>query len=154
MAITINSAVLTDYIGKQSGVSRWFTISQEQIDMFADATHDHQFIHVDVEKAKETPFGSTIAHGFLSLSLLSAIAYDASINLENTIMGLNYGFDKIRFLHPVKVNSKVRGSMVLVDVIEKRPNEFLLTWNVTIEIESIEKPALTAQWLTMTIVSA
>ena len=154
MAITINSAVLTDYIGKQSGVSRWFTISQEQIDMFADATHDHQFIHVDVEKAKETPFGSTIAHGFLSLSLLSAIAYDASINLENTIMGLNYGFDKIRFLHPVKVNSKVRGSMVLVDVIEKRPNEFLLTWNVTIEIESIDKPALTAQWLTMTIVSA
>jgi acyl dehydratase len=154
MAITINSTVLTDYIGKQSGVSRWFTISQEQIDMFADATHDHQFIHVDVEKAKETPFGSTIAHGFLSLSLLSAIAYDASINLENTIMGLNYGFDKIRFLHPVKVNSKVRGSMVLVDVLEKRPNEFLLTWNVTIEIESIEKPALTAQWLTMTIVSA
>ena len=154
MAVTINSSALTDYIGKQSGVSRWFTISQEQIDMFADATHDHQFIHVDVEKAKETPFGSTIAHGFLSLSLLSAIAYDASINLENTIMGLNYGFDKIRFLHPVKVNSKVRGSMVLVDVLEKRPNEFLLTWNVTIEIESIEKPALTAQWLTMTIVSA
>nr|WP_297349558.1 MaoC family dehydratase [uncultured Glaciecola sp.] len=154
MAVTINSKALTDYIGKQSGVSRWFTISQEQIDMFADATHDHQFIHVDVEKAKETPFGSTIAHGFLSLSLLSAIAYDASINLENTIMGLNYGFDKIRFLHPVKVNSKVRGSMVLVDVSEKRPNEFLLTWNVTIEIESIEKPALTAQWLTMTIVSA
>jgi acyl dehydratase len=154
MAVTINSTALTDYIGKQSGVSRWFTISQEQIDMFADATHDHQFIHVDVEKAKETPFGSTIAHGFLSLSLLSAIAYDASINLENTIMGLNYGFDKIRFLHPVKVNSKVRGSMVLVDVLEKRPNEFLLTWNVTIEIESIDKPALTAQWLTMTIVSA
>jgi acyl dehydratase len=154
MAVTINSSALTDYIGKQSGVSRWFTISQEQIDMFADATHDHQFIHVDVEKAKETPFGSTIAHGFLSLSLLSAIAYDASINLENTIMGLNYGFDKIRFLQPVKVNSKVRGSMVLVDVLEKRPNEFLLTWNVTIEIESIEKPALTAQWLTMTIVSA
>ncbi|PKI02341.1 MaoC family dehydratase [Glaciecola sp. 33A] len=154
MAVTINSIALIDYIGKQSGVSRWFTISQEQIDMFADATHDHQFIHVDVEKAKETPFGSTIAHGFLSLSLLSAIAYDASINLENTIMGLNYGFDKIRFLQPVKVNSKVRGSMVLVDVLEKRPNEFLLTWNVTIEIESIEKPALTAQWLTMTIVSA
>jgi acyl dehydratase len=154
MAVTINSSALTDYIGKQSGVSRWFTISQEQIDMFADATHDHQFIHVDVEKAKETPFGSTIAHGFLYLSLLSAIAYDASINLENTIMGLNYGFDKIRFLHPVKVNSKVRGSMVLVDVLEKRPNEFLLTWNVTIEIESIDKPALTAQWLTMTIVSA
>jgi acyl dehydratase len=154
MAITIHSKALTEHIGKQSGVSRWFTISQEQIDMFANATHDHQFIHVDAEKAKETPFGGTIAHGFLSLSLLSAIAYDASINLENTVMGLNYGFDKIRFLQPVKVNSKVRGKMVLVDVLEKRPNEFLLTWNVTVEIESLEKPALTAQWLTMTIVSA
>jgi acyl dehydratase len=153
MAITINSKTLTEHIGKQSGVSRWFTISQQQIDIFADATHDHQFIHVDVEKAKETPFGSTIAHGFLSLSLLSAIANDASINLENTVMGLNYGFDKIRFLQPVKVNSKVRGKMVLADVLEKRPHEFLLTWNVTVGIESIEKPALTAQWLTMTIVS-
>lgn len=154
MAITINSETLKDHIGKESGVSRWFTITQEQIDKFADATHDHQFIHVDIEKAKQTPFGTTIAHGFLSLSLLSAIAYDASINLENTVMGLNYGFDKIRFLQPVKVNSKVRGKMVLVDVVEKRPNEFLLTWNVTVEIESEEKPALSAQWLTMTIVSA
>ncbi|MFT5276935.1 MAG: acyl dehydratase [Glaciecola sp.] len=154
MAVSINAKEINYYIGKQSGVSRWFTISQEQIDMFADATHDHQFIHVDFEKAKETPFGSTIAHGFLSLSLLSAIAYDASITLDNTVMGLNYGFDKIRFLHPVKVNSNVRGKMLLVDVLEKRPNEFLLTWNVTVEIESVEKPALTAQWLTMAIVSA
>jgi acyl dehydratase len=154
MAITINSETIHDYIGKESGVSKWFTITQDQIDKFADATHDHQFIHVDAEKAKQTPFGTTIAHGFLSLSLLSAIAYDASINLENTVMGLNYGFDKIRFLQPVKVNSKVRGKMVLVDVLEKRPKEFLLTWNVTVEIESVEKPALTAKWLTMAIVSA
>ncbi len=154
MAVTINSTALTDYIGKQSGVSRWFTISQEQIDMFADATHDHQFIHVDAEKAKQTPFGTTIAHGFLSLSLLSAIAYDASINLENTVMGLNYGFDKIRVLQPVKVNSRVRGKMTLVKVIEKRPGEFLLSWDVSVEIESEEKPALSAQWLTMAIVSA
>lgn len=154
MTKTINSETLHDYIGIETGVSRWFTITQDQIDKFADATHDHQFIHVDVEKAKKTPFGTTIAHGFLSLSLLSAIAYDASINLENTVMGLNYGFDKIRFLQPVKVNSKVRGRMVLVDVLEKRPKEFLLTWNVTVEIESVEKPALTAKWLTMAIVSA
>jgi acyl dehydratase len=153
MTTTINTNVLNDYIGKESGVSKWFTISQAQIDMFADATHDHQFIHVDTEKAKQTPFGTTIAHGFLSLSLLSAIAYDASIDLENTVMGLNYGFDKIRFLQPVKVNSRVRGRMTLSKVVEKRPGEFLFSWDVTVEIESEEKPALSAQWLTMAIVS-
>lgn len=153
MTTTINTNVLNDYVGKESGVSKWFTISQAQIDMFADATHDHQFIHVDTEKAKQTPFGTTIAHGFLSLSLLSAIAYDASINLENTVMGLNYGFDKIRFLQPVKVNSRVRGRMTLSKVVEKRPGEFLFSWDVTVEIESEEKPALSAQWLTMAIVS-
>lgn len=153
MTTTINTNALNDYIGKESGVSKWFTIGQAQIDMFADATHDHQFIHVDTEKAKQTPFGTTIAHGFLSLSLLSAIAYDASINLENTVMGLNYGFDKIRFLQPVKVNSRVRGRMTLSKVVEKRPGEFLFSWDVTVEIESEEKPALSAQWLTMAIVS-
>mgnify|MGYP000615504418 CR=1 FL=1 len=152
MAITMQAQNLTDYIGKKTGVSQWFTISQEQIDIFADATHDHQFIHVDPEKAKETPFGSTIAHGFLSLSLLSAVAYDAGINIENTLMGLNYGFDKIRFLQAVTVNSKVRGHMVLANVLEKRPGQFLLTWDVTIEIDTVDKPALTAQWLTMTII--
>ena len=153
MTITMKAQNLTDYVGKKTGVSRWFTITQEQIDSFADATHDHQFIHIDPVKAKQTPFGSTIAHGFLSLSLLSAIAYDAGINLENTLMGLNYGFDKIRFLQPVTVNSKVRGHMVLSNVLEKRPGQFLLTWDVTIEIDTVDKPALTAQWLTMTIIN-
>jgi acyl dehydratase len=143
----------TDYIGKETGLSRWFTITQEQIDTFADATHDHQFIHIDPVKAKQTPFGSTIAHGFLSLSLLSAVAYDAGINIENTLMGLNYGFDKIRFLQPVNVNSKIRGHMVLANVLEKRPGQFLLSWDVTIEIDSVDKPALTAQWLTMIIIT-
>ena len=89
MTITMQAQDLTDYVGKKTGISRWFTITQEQIDTFADATHDHQFIHIDPVKAKQTPFGSTIAHGFLSLSLLSAVAYDAGINLENTLMGLN-----------------------------------------------------------------
>ena len=154
MTITMKAQNLTDYVGKKTGVSRWFTITQEQIDSFADATHDHQFIHIDPDKAKQTPFGSTIAHGFLSLSLLSAIAYDAGINLENTLMGLNYGFDKIRFLQPVTVNSKVRGHMVLANVLEKRPGQFLLTWDVTIEIDAVDKPALTAQWLTMTIINS
>jgi acyl dehydratase len=153
MAITTQAQHLTDYIGKETGVSRWFTITQEQIDIFADATHDHQFIHTDPIKAKETPFGSTIAHGFLSLSMLSAVAYDAGINIVNTLMGLNYGFDKIRFLQPVNVNSKIRGHMVLANVFEKRPGQFLLSWDVTIEIDSLDKPALTAQWLTMIIIT-
>jgi acyl dehydratase len=153
MTITMQAKDLTDYVGKKTGVSRWFTITQAQIDTFADATHDHQFIHIDPVKAKQTPFGSTIAHGFLSLSLLSAVAYDAGVNITNTLMGLNYGFDKIRFLHPVNVNSKIRGHMVLAHVLEKRPGQFLLTWDVSIEIESVDKPALTAQWLTMTIIN-
>ena len=153
MAITMQAQNLTDYIGIKTGVSRWFTITQAQIDTFADATHDHQFIHIDPVKAKDTPFGSTIAHGFLSLSLLSAIASDAGVNIENALMGLNYGFDKIRFLQPVNVNSKVRGHMVLANVLEKRPGQFLLTWDVTIEIDSVDKPALTAQWLTMIIIN-
>lgn len=153
MTININARDLPKYVGTETGESRWFTITQEQINMFGDATHDQQYIHVDPEKAKDSPFGGTIAHGFLSLSLFSAIAYDAAINLENTVMGLNYGFEKVRFLQPVKVNSKVRGRMVLTDVTEKRPNQFLYNWAVTVEIEGEEKPALTAQWLTMTIIS-
>ncbi|MFT4930010.1 MAG: acyl dehydratase, partial [Phenylobacterium sp.] len=136
-----------------TGVSSWFTITQEQINQFGQATHDQQYIHVDPEKAKTSAFGGTIAHGFLSLSLLSAVSYEAAINLENTVMGLNYGFEKIRFLQAVKVNSKVRGRMKLEDVIEKRPGQFLYTWAVTIEIEGEEKPALTAKWLTMTIIA-
>lgn len=152
MTININASELPQYVGQETGVSRWFTITQEQINLFGEATHDMQYIHVDPEKAKSSPFGGTIAHGFLSLSLFSAIAYDAAINLENTVMGLNYGFEKVRFLQPVKVDSKVRGRMVLGDVVEKRSGQFLYTWNVTVEIDGETKPALTAQWLTMTIV--
>ena len=153
MTININANTLAEYVGKETGVSHWFTITQEKINKFGDATHDQQYIHVDPKKAKDSAFGGTIAHGFLSLSLLSAISYQAAINLENTVMGLNYGFEKVRFLHPVKVNSRVRGRMVLSDVIEKRPGYFLYSWAVTIEIEGEEKPALTAQWLTMTIIA-
>ena len=152
MTININARDLQQYVGTETGVSRWFPITQEQINQFGEATHDMQYIHVDPEQAKSSPLGGTIAHGLLSLSLFSAIAYDAAINLENTVMGLNYGFEKVRFLQPVKVNSKVRGRMVLGDVVEKRPGQFLYTWNVTVEIDGEEKPALTAQWLTMTIV--
>jgi len=154
MTITIKAKQLHQYIGKETGVSKGFTVTQQQIDSFADATHDHQYIHIDPIKAMETPYGTTIAHGFLSLSLLSAISYESAINLENTVMGINYGFDKVRFLQPVKVNSRVRGRMVLAKVIEKEPGQFLYTWDVTVEIESQAKPALIAQWLTMTIIKS
>ncbi len=153
MATTINATNLPDYVGKTVGTSSWFTITQAQINTFGDATHDHQFIHVDPIKAKDSPFGGTIAHGFLSLSLLSAIAYEAGLQLENMTMGLNYGFEKIRFLQAVKVNSKVRGKMSLTEFTEKRPGQFLFNWLVEVEIEGETKPALTAQWLTMTMIS-
>ncbi|WP_299074241.1 MaoC family dehydratase [uncultured Paraglaciecola sp.] len=153
MAVIINATQLPDYIGKTIGTSSWLTITQEQINSFADTTLDHQFIHIDPEKAKQTPFGTTIAHGFLSLSLLSAMSFEAGLHLENTTMGINYGFDKIRFLQPVKVNSKVRGNMTLSEYTEKRPGEFLLKWLVEVEIEGESKPALTAQWLSMIMVS-
>ena len=153
MATTINATNLPDYVGKTVGTSSWFTITQAQINTFGDATHDHQFIHVDPIKAKDSPFGGTIAHGFLSLSLLSAIAYEAGLQLENMTMGLNYGFEKIRFLQAVKVNNKVRGKMSLTEFTEKRPGQFLFNWLVEVEIEGETKPALTAQWLTMTMIS-
>ena len=153
MATTISATNLPDYVGKTVGTSSWFTITQAQINTFGDATHDHQFIHVDPIKAKDSPFGGTIAHGFLSLSLLSAISYEAGLQLENMTMGLNYGFEKIRFLQAVKVNNKVRGKMSLTEFTEKRPGQFLFNWLVEVEIEGETKPALTAQWLTMTMIS-
>ena len=143
---------LSAWVGKETGVSEWIEVTQDKIDQFADATHDHQFIHVDPERAAQTPFGSTIAHGFLSLSLLSAFSYESALGLENTTMGVNYGFEKIRFLQPVKVGRKVRGRLVLNSATEKRPGQYLLNWDVTVEIDGEEKPALKAEWLTMTFV--
>lgn len=152
MTITIHPSKLSEYVGKETGVSEWITVTQGQVDQFADATHDHQFIHVDPAAAAKTPFGGTIAHGFLSLSLLSAFSYQTGVLLEGMVMGLNYGFEKVRFLSPVKVGSRVRGRTVLANVVEKRPGQFLYTWDVTVEIEGEERPALKAEWLTMTIV--
>ena len=152
MTITIHPSKLSEFVGKETGVSEWITVTQGQIDQFADATHDHQFIHVDPAAAAKTPFGGTIAHGFLSLSLLSAFSYQTGVLLEGMVMGLNYGFEKVRFLSPVKVGSRVRGRTVLANVVEKRPGQFLYTWDVTVEIEGEERPALKAEWLTMTIV--
>jgi len=129
------------------GISRWFTIDQARVDKFADLTEDWQYIHVDPVAAKKTNFNGTIAHGFLTVSLLSAMYYDAIPTIEGSILGVNYGFDKLRFLSPVKVGSKVRGRFELFDIREVRPFEVSTTWRVEVEIEDFEKPALVAHWI-------
>ena len=138
---------LKNKLGLEVGVSRWFTIDQARVDKFADLTEDWQYIHVDSVAAKKTIFNGTIAHGFLTVSLLSAMYYDAIPLLEGATLGVNYGFDKLRFLSPVKVGSKVRGRFELSDIREVRPFEISTTWRVEVEIEDFEKPALVAQWI-------
>ncbi len=145
---------LANHVGQEIGVSRWIEVDQKRIDVFADVTEDPQFIHIDPERAaKETPFGGTIAHGFLSLSLLSPMAMDLAFSLEGIAMGINYGFDKVRFLQPVRAGKKVRGRFVLDDAQERKPGQFMLRYTVTVEIEGEDKPALMAQWLTMQVVA-
>ncbi|HEY0630387.1 MAG TPA: MaoC family dehydratase [Sphingomicrobium sp.] len=134
-------------VGQPIGVSDWIEVAQGRIEQFADATDDHQFIHVDQELAKQTPFGGTIAHGFLSLSLLSRMAADVMLIPDTTKMAVNYGLDRVRFLAPVKSGKRVRGHFTLDSADEKAPGQLLLKHQVTVEIEGEEKPALTAQWL-------
>ena len=131
----------------------WHLVTQEQINQFADCTLDHQFIHVDPEEAAKTPFGSTIAHGFLSLSMLSFFAESFNLTIEGAYMGMNYGFDKVRFISPVKVGSSIRAHAMTIDIVEKNPGQFLTRTAVTIEIKDSEKPALTCVWLGMQMVS-
>lgn len=137
--------------GKEIGLSPWRVVSQQMIDQFADATDDHQFIHVDPERAaRETAFGGTIAHGFLSLSLLSAMTFETLPQLEGASVGINHGFDKIRFIAPVKSGARIRTRFVLANV-NARPSGWVhIDYDVTIEIENSAKPALTARWLTLT----
>jgi acyl dehydratase len=144
---------LASLIGQEVGVSRWIEIDQARIDAFAKITEDEQFIHVDPEAAKATPFGGTIAHGFLTLSLASAMSYDAVTPLEGVVMGVNYGFDKLRFLAPVPAGSKVRGRFKLLSADDKGGGRWLLKHELTVEIDGSEKPALIAEWLGMQMVS-
>ena len=134
-------------IGQQIGTSDWIEVTQARIDAFADATEDRQFIHVDPALAAQTPFGGTIAHGFLSLSLLSRMAADVLLIPDTTRMALNYGLDRVRFLTPVRAGSRVRGRFTLDSAEERTPAQLLLKHTVTVEIEGADKPALTAQWL-------
>lgn len=151
MLETIAPAELANRVGQEVGISDWIEVSQPMIDQFAEATLDHQYIHVDSERARSGPFGGTIAHGFLSLSLLSRMSFDALPQLENTEMGINYGMNRLRFLAPVKPGNRVRGRFVLREVVEKAPGQLLLTHDVTVEVEGGGKPALAAEWLTMTV---
>lgn len=136
-------------IGEEVGVSAWITIDQARIDAFAEATEDRQFIHVDPDAAAQGPFGGTIAHGFLSLSLLSRMGAEAMLVPEGMRIAINYGLDRVRFLAPVRSGRRVRGRFSLDSVEEKAPGEWLLRHNVTVEIEDEEKPALVAVWLTL-----
>ena len=138
-------------IGTEIGTSEWITIDQGRIDAFADVTEDRQFIHVDPEAAAETMFGGTVAHGFLTLSLLSRMAFDVMLVPPNLKMAVNYGFDKVRFLAPVPVGARVRGIFTLANVEEKAPGRYLTHHNVMIDIDVTEKPALTADWLGMLV---
>jgi acyl dehydratase len=138
-------------IGKEIGVSSWLLVDQERIHAFAEATEDRQFIHVDPETAAQTPFGGTIAHGFLTLSLLSRMAAETMLVPNGVKMGVNYGLDRVRFLAPVKSGKRVRGRFSLDSVYEKAPGQWLLRHTVTVEIEDEDKPALTAQWLGLII---
>jgi len=146
--ITIDEA--RALVGKEIGVSAWRVVSQRMIDQFAEATDDHQFIHTDPERAaRETLFGGTIAHGFLSLSLLSAMVFEAVPRLEGAAMGVNFGFDKVRFLAPVKSGARIRARFVLAQFTVRPSGIVEIGYDVTVEIENFLKPALTARWLTL-----
>jgi acyl dehydratase len=143
-------------IGSSNGTGDWFEVTQDLINQFADVTHDHQFIHVDPEAAKATPFGTTIAHGFLTLSMLTKLTAGASsatpdpARYEGMLMGINYGFNKVRFVNPVKVGSRIRARAVTSNV-EQKGNSLDITRNITVEIDGEEKPALVAEWVTRVV---
>lgn len=134
--------------GTPFGTSDWITVDQDMINRFADATDDHQFIHVNPDMAKMTPFGGTIAHGFLTLSLLTALlAKSDAPQIEGVRMGVNYGCNKVRFLTPVRSGSRVRAHFKLIEFSEKRPGQYQQAIEATVEIEGVEKPAMIAEWL-------
>ena len=139
-------------VGSEIGVSSWITIDQARIDAFADATEDRQFIHVDPKAAEQTPFGGTIAHGFLTLSLLSKMGAEAMLVPDAMKIAINYGLDRVRFLAPVRAGSRVRGRFTLDSLEEKAPGQWLLRHAVSVEIENEDKPALTAIWLALIVV--
>ncbi len=150
-AATLALSDLHENVGR-TFVSHWFVVDQDRIDAFAKVTEDEQFIHVDPERAAQSHFGGTVAHGFLTLSMLSPMAYSTLPKIEGAAMGVNYGFDKVRFLHPVRSGSRVRAHFQLTSVVKRSEREWQLVYDVSIEIEGQHKPALAATWLTMQVV--
>lgn len=148
----INVKDVGDYVGKEVGVSDWIEIDQERISAFAEVTEDFQFIHIDPEAAKATPFGGTIAHGFLTLSMLSRLAKGSVLVLDGVKMGVNYGFEKVRFVNPVRSGKRIRGHFTLMSADSKLPGQWSFKYGVKVEIEGETKPALVAEWLTMQFV--
>ena len=148
---TVPMPQFQDLVGVDLGVSQWVQIDQQRIDAFADTTEDHQYIHVDPEAARSTPWGKTVAHGYLTLSLVSHFLEETIVAPEGTVMMLNYGSDRVRFLEAVPVDSRVRGSVTMVDLIEKAPGRWLAKHAVSVEIEGVAKPAMVAEPLTMFI---
>lgn len=135
-------------VGKEIGVSEWHLIDQKRIDAFADTTEDHQFIHIDPERAKrETPFGATVAHGFLTMSMMSVFSYEAVPTIKGVTRGINYGFDKLRFISPVRAGSRLRGRFTLAEAKLRNPNELMSRTAVVVEIDGETKPALVADWI-------
>jgi len=151
---TIKVADIPSLAGQELEPSPWLEITQERVNQFAEATNDFQFIHVDPEKAAKTPFGGPIAHGFLSLSLLSYLNAQTAVMPENLVMGINYGSDKIRYLMPVRVGKRVRSLQTVLEVTEKKPGHWLLKTQVTVEIEGEETPALSAEILSMWVIGS
>jgi acyl dehydratase len=139
-------------VGKEVGVSDWLLVDQARINGFADVTEDHQFIHVNPEAAKATPFGTTVAHGFLTLSLLSKLAVETLPICDGLKMGVNYGFDKVRFAAPVKSGKRIRGRFTLMSAREKIPGQWAFKYAVRVEIEDEDKPALVAEWLSVQMI--
>jgi len=152
MAGTVTREQLDRMVGQRLGVSDWFLIDQERVNRFADVTLDHQFVHVDPTRAKKTPFGGTIAHGFLTLSLLVPLCIDFIPEPAGRTLLVNYGFDKIRFVAPVRVGKRVRAHGTLTEVSERKPGNLVMKIDVTVEIENEDKPALFAEWLSLHVV--
>jgi acyl dehydratase len=152
MAGTVTREQLDRMVGQRLGVSDWFLVDQERVNRFADVTLDHQFIHVDPARAKSTPFGGTIAHGFLTLSLLVPLCLDFIPVLANRALVVNYGFDKVRFVAPVRVGKRIRTLSTLAEVTERKPGNVIMKIDVTVEIENEDKPALVAEWLSLHVV--
>jgi acyl dehydratase len=149
MSRVVTKNELLSMVGWKSVPSDWFEIDQERISAFADATEDHQFIHIDPERAAETPFGGTVAHGFLTLSLLPRLWEAISVVPDGTVMAVNYGLNKVRFVQVVRSGSRVRAHLEIVDVKEKDGGRILVTSQVTVSIAGQEKPALIAETLVL-----